>query len=93
MIGEQWLGCQAGTTIIHYRILQEGHRWPRVLFPEQTQQKWRFVTATTLIWQFFQDHPIRNYRQVQLVSRQSQTQLLYKLLDSREYEEVYINLI
>lgn len=93
MIGEQWLGCQAGTTIIHYRILQEGHRWPRVLFPEQTQQKWRFVTATTLIWQFFQDHAIRNYRQVQLVSRQSQTQLLYKLLDSREYEEVYINLI
>jgi polyhydroxybutyrate depolymerase len=93
MIGEQWLDCQAGATIIHYRILHEGHRWPRVLFPEQMQQKWRFVTATTLIWQFFQDHPIGNYRQAQLPARRSQTQLLYKLLDMRDYEEVNISLI
>jgi polyhydroxybutyrate depolymerase len=93
MIGEQWLGCQAGATIIHYRILHEGHRWPRVLFPVQTRQKWHFVTATTLIWQFFQDHPIRKYSQVQLASRHSQTQFLYKLLDVREYEEVYIRLV
>jgi len=68
MIGVWWLGCQAGSTIIHYRILHEGHRWPRVLFPEQMQKKWHFVTATTLIWQFFQDHPIMNYKQTQLAS-------------------------
>jgi polyhydroxybutyrate depolymerase len=93
MIGMQWLGCQAGTTIIHYRILHEGHKWPRVLFPEQIQQKWRFVTATTLIWQFFQDHPMMNNSQQQPASRKNLTLHLMKLLDRREYENVYIHML
>ena len=93
MVGMQWLGCQAGATIIHYRILNEGHKWPRVLFPEQLQRKWHFVTATALIWQFFQDHPMMNYAQQQSASRNNQSLLLYKLLDRREYEEVYIHML
>ncbi len=76
MVGMRWLGCQAGATIIHYRILHEGHKWPRVLFPEQFQHTWRFVTATALIWQFFQDHPMMNDVQQQSVSRNNQTLLL-----------------
>jgi polyhydroxybutyrate depolymerase len=76
MVGMRWLGCQAGATIIHYRILHEGHTWPRVLFPEQLQHTWRFVTATTLIWQFFQDHPMMNGVQQQPASKNNQTVLL-----------------
>ncbi len=56
--GEQWQGCRAGAAIIHYRILHEGHMWPHLLFDELIQKKWCQVTATTLIWQFFKNHPI-----------------------------------
>lgn len=98
MIGEQWPGCQAGATVIHYRILHEGHIWPRVLFREQVQNKWRCVTATTLIWQFFQDHPMtgrqaRNYRLTQLAIRHSQTRLLYNKQDVRDYKGVNVSLV
>jgi polyhydroxybutyrate depolymerase len=58
MIGEQWLGCKAGATIIHYRILHAGHIWPHVLFSEQISKKWYRVSATDLIWQFFLAHPL-----------------------------------
>lgn len=70
VIGEQWLGCQGGAAVIHYRILHEGHIWPRVLFREQWQKKWCSVTATTLIWQFFQEHP--------MVGRQPTSKVLSK---------------
>ncbi len=58
VMGEQWLGCRGGVAIIHYRILNEGHTWPHVLFDERIQKKWRQVTATALIWQFFKNHPM-----------------------------------
>jgi polyhydroxybutyrate depolymerase len=58
MIGIQWVGCQAGATIVHYSVMHDGHIWPRVLFPEQIQKQTRYVPATTLIWQFFQNHPL-----------------------------------
>jgi polyhydroxybutyrate depolymerase len=60
MIGIQWVGCQAGATIVHYRVMHEGHIWPHVLFPEHIQKQTRYVPVTALIWQFFQDHPMAN---------------------------------
>jgi len=58
IIGEQWLGCRDGVAIIHYRILNEGHIWPHMLFDEQIQKKWCQVTAAALIWQFFKNYPM-----------------------------------
>jgi polyhydroxybutyrate depolymerase len=58
ILGEQWQGCKDGAAIIHYRILHEGHIWPHVLFAEQVQKQWHHVTATNLIWQFFEQHPM-----------------------------------
>ncbi len=97
MIGEQWLGCRAGTAVIHYRILHEGHIWPHVLFREQKQKKWRSVTATTLIWQFFQDHPMvgRQVRHKTLSKRttmNSQTRLLYSKQSACGYKGMYVSL-
>ena len=59
MLGEEWEGCRAGAVIIHYRIMHEQHVWPTVLFREQTQQGARLVSATVMIWRFFQNHPLR----------------------------------
>jgi polyhydroxybutyrate depolymerase len=82
MIGEQWPGCRAGATVIHYRVLGERHTWPHVLFSEQIQKRWYRVTATDLIWQFFQDHPmpgrqVRNKTPSKLTTIDSQARLLH----------------
>jgi poly(3-hydroxybutyrate) depolymerase len=58
VLGEEWEGCQAGAVIIHYRILHEQHVWPSVLFSEETQKGMRLVSATAMIWRFFQQHPM-----------------------------------
>jgi polyhydroxybutyrate depolymerase len=44
---EQWSGCQGNATVIHYRIIGGRHLWPTVVLP-----------STTVIWQFFQSHPL-----------------------------------
>jgi polyhydroxybutyrate depolymerase len=58
MLGEEWESCQSGAVIIHYRILHEQHVWPSVLFMEETPHGIRLVSATALIWRFFQHHPM-----------------------------------
>lgn len=80
--GEQWVNCQGGVTIVHYRILHEGHVWPRVLFRTQTPQGTRWITATTLIWQFFQQHPMlaqQTWKQplLKMTTRQSHVWVIY----------------
>jgi polyhydroxybutyrate depolymerase len=44
---EQWSDCQGNATVIHYRIIGGRHLWPTTVLP-----------ATTVIWQFFQSHPL-----------------------------------
>jgi hypothetical protein len=72
--------------------------WPQLLFREQMQKKWSFVTATTLIWQFFQDHPMvgRQARSKTLSKRtimNGQTQLLYSKQGAYGYKGLYVSLV
>lgn len=90
MLGEQWVGCKGGVTIIHYRIMHEGHIWPRVLFRELRQKKMYYVNATTLVWQFFQGHPMsgRQMRNTSFsqASNNSRSGLLYKKQSEEDYK-------
>jgi polyhydroxybutyrate depolymerase len=49
--GEQWTGCQAGTTVAHYLVAGLGHSWPPLI---QSQ------SAAQVMWAFFQAHPLQN---------------------------------
>jgi polyhydroxybutyrate depolymerase len=51
VLGEQWVGCQGTGALVHYRIDQGGHEWPR----ENSQGG---INATQVIWDFFQNHPL-----------------------------------
>jgi polyhydroxybutyrate depolymerase len=96
VIGEQWLGCRAGSVVIHYRILHGGHMWPQLLFREQMQKKWSFVTATTLIWQFFLAHPmVERQATSRALSKRTimniQARLLYSKQSAWDYKGVYVS--
>jgi len=58
VIGEQWTGCKGNATVIGYRIVGEGHRWPAVLFNIHTGKGVYPSTASEVIWSFFQTHPL-----------------------------------
>lgn len=55
VLGERWPLCQDSAVIIHYRIHGEPHQWPTVDF---TGIGGHVVSASDLIWQFFQEHPL-----------------------------------
>jgi polyhydroxybutyrate depolymerase len=59
ILGERWPSCQDGAVIVHYRIRGEPHQWPTVDF---TSIGGHVVSASILIWQFFQLHslPVRD---------------------------------
>ena len=49
VIGEQWMGCQGNTTVIHYRMENGDHVWPDTLGDQP---------GSTAIWNFLQSHPL-----------------------------------
>lgn len=57
VLGEGWQGCGNGVALIHYRIGGMGHIWPDGTIKEPHGQTTTF-NATTVIWSFFQDHPL-----------------------------------
>ena len=57
VIGEKWTGCRNHVTIVHYQIGGMGHRWPRHLVIRY-QDHTTTLSATTLIWSFFQHYPL-----------------------------------
>jgi polyhydroxybutyrate depolymerase len=61
VVGEQWTGCVEGAVIRHYRIAGGGHTWPgasTTIDPSYFGKTTHTITATDLIWQFFQAHPL-----------------------------------
>ncbi|HZR40424.1 MAG TPA: PHB depolymerase family esterase [Ktedonobacteraceae bacterium] len=63
VVEEQWTDCRDDATILHYRIIGEGHRWPTPgLLSGQSSRNRKnadnSINATALIWSFFQAHPL-----------------------------------
>jgi polyhydroxybutyrate depolymerase len=61
VMGLEWTNCRGNATIVQYRISGEGHIWPFVTFNEPggpTGNSVKALTASALIWSFFQQHPL-----------------------------------
>ena len=58
IIGYEWSGCNNDASIVHYELIGEKHIWPVSLFKQDDDKKIKYITASSLIWQFFQEHPL-----------------------------------
>ncbi|GHO46118.1 esterase [Ktedonospora formicarum] len=56
VLGEQWTNCRKQAVIVHYRITEGPHVWPRGSFTDANGKE--YPNATNLIYQFFQEHPL-----------------------------------
>ncbi len=48
-VGEQWTHCQGDGAVVHYRMIGEGHSWPRMIGNR---------SGATAIWDFLQGHKL-----------------------------------
>jgi len=53
-----WQGCAAGSALMHYRIAGGGHTWPGALAASGPGPVSHTVSATVVMWAFFQAHPL-----------------------------------
>ncbi len=56
--GLEWTNCRGNATILHYRLAGEGHVWPHVSFNVLRGTAVGALSASALIWSFFQQHPL-----------------------------------
>ena len=49
VMAEQWSVCNANSAVVHYRVEGGGHAWPAKLGEN---------TSLTILWNFFQAHPL-----------------------------------
>jgi polyhydroxybutyrate depolymerase len=56
--GLEWTNCRGNATVIQYRISGEGHVWPHVTFNKPGGTAVYALSASALIWSFFQQHPL-----------------------------------
>ena len=56
--GLEWTNCQGNAIVIEYRISGEGHVWPHVSFNKPGGTAVSSLSASALIWSFFQQHPL-----------------------------------
>jgi len=56
--GLEWTNCRGNATVIQYRISGEGHLWPQVTFNKPGGTAGSSLSASALIWTFFQQHPL-----------------------------------
>lgn len=54
----RWSGCRANAEIVHYRISEQGHVWPGDIFVVPGGTARDTMSASQLIWSFFQKHPL-----------------------------------
>jgi|GEM_PF-1018169 len=60
VIGYGSVGCQNQSAVVHYQLIGEHHVWPISLFKQSVDQKTQYVDAASIIWDFFQKHPLQN---------------------------------
>jgi polyhydroxybutyrate depolymerase len=54
-----WSGCAPGSALEHYRIAGGGHTWPGALAGSGPGRTTDTISATAVMWAFFQAHPRR----------------------------------
>jgi poly(3-hydroxybutyrate) depolymerase/surface polysaccharide O-acyltransferase-like enzyme len=59
MVRYSWTGCKSQSTVINYKLLGGEHEWPDVHFTLNKNGHSKKVTINNLIWQFFQQHPLK----------------------------------
>lgn len=50
VVGERWSNCQGDSAVVHYRMIGEGHSWPRMIGNR---------SGTAVIWDFLQSYELR----------------------------------
>lgn len=58
IVAYTWPDCKSQAAIVHYKIINEPHVWPRILFPQTVNGQTQYVNAATIIWNFFSQHPL-----------------------------------
>lgn len=53
-----WSDCNGQAAIIHYRLSGEHHIWPVTHFQQTIEGKTQSISASALIWSFFEQHPL-----------------------------------
>ncbi len=53
-----WSGCSSNSSIIHYKIIGEGHSWPHVLFKQTINNHTEEMNTANVIWNFFMKHTL-----------------------------------
>lgn len=54
----EWNSCPGNASIVHYKIVGQGHIMPRARFELTTNGKKQYVNNAGIIWDFFQHHPL-----------------------------------
>ncbi|HSX09148.1 MAG TPA: PHB depolymerase family esterase [Candidatus Saccharimonadales bacterium] len=54
----QWTNCDGNSSVVHYKIIGEGHSWPHIAFNERINNTIHQVNAAHIIWDFFSHHPL-----------------------------------
>jgi polyhydroxybutyrate depolymerase len=58
VIRYQWQGCDAGSSVVHYKLTGGIHAWPTESFDELSNGRIVQTNAAHIIWNFFNDHPL-----------------------------------
>lgn len=53
-----WGDCAGGAEVVHYRIDGAGHTWPGELANSGPGSATQTISATQLMWEFFEEHPL-----------------------------------
>lgn len=51
-------GCGGHSQVVHYRVEGAGHTWPGELVDSGPGSATQTISATTVLWDFFQAHPL-----------------------------------
>lgn len=54
-----WSSCRDNASIIHYKIVNGSHVWPRGQFKLAANGIQQDVNTASIIWNFFQQHPLQ----------------------------------
>lgn len=62
VVEESWHGCADGTDVVHYKIIGAGHTWPGELSDSGPGAATQTISASQVMWDFFQQHRLPHSR-------------------------------
>jgi polyhydroxybutyrate depolymerase len=58
VVERRWIGCEARADVVLYIVEGGGHGWPGTTRPEGALVTTASISATDLMWEFFEAHPL-----------------------------------